>query len=101
MAYEIKITSRAERDLELLYAEINAEHAEAAFKWYQRFKQAILSLDQLPNRCPNTPESFNLRHLLFGRKPHIYRVMYRVNEARTEVEVLHIRHGARAKFKPA
>ena len=100
MAYHVKITARAERDLNFLYAEINAEHSEAALKWYQRLRRAILSLDRLPNRCPKTPESVNLRQLLFGRMPHIYRVIYRVNEALKEVEVLHIRHGARAKFKP-
>ena len=30
MAYLIKITSRAERDLACLYEEINAEHSDAA-----------------------------------------------------------------------
>jgi hypothetical protein len=30
MAYLIKITSRAERDLARLYEEINAEHSDAA-----------------------------------------------------------------------
>jgi len=37
--------------------------------------------------------------LLYGIKPHIYRVIYRVLENRKQVEVLHIRHGARRRFK--
>jgi plasmid stabilization system protein ParE len=43
----------------------------------------------------------NLRHLLYGRKPSIYRVIYRVREKQKKVEVLHIRHGARRQVKPS
>jgi len=32
--------------------------------------------------------------LLYGHKPHIYRVIYRILERPKHVEVLHIRHGA-------
>ena len=40
-----------------------------------------------------------LRHLLYGKKPHIYRVIYEVDEQRKTVWLLHIRHGARRKLK--
>jgi mRNA-degrading endonuclease RelE of RelBE toxin-antitoxin system len=59
----------------------------------------ILSLEENPNRCPTIPEKAGLRHLLYGHKPHIYRVIYRVLEKRKQVDVLHIRHGARRRFK--
>lgn len=95
MAYVVNITSRAERDLASLYLEINAECSDAAWKWYQGLKQAILSLEEQPKRCPMTRERVNLRHLLYGRKPHVCRVIFRVREKQSEVEVLHIRHGAR------
>lgn len=99
MAYLVNITSRAERDLAYLYAEINAEHSEAALAWYTGLKEAILSLEVSPNRCPVTPESSHLRHLLYGNKPHIYRVIYRVAEKDKRVDILHVRHGARRRFK--
>ena len=99
MAYLVNITHRAQRDLALLYAEINAEHSGASLKWYRGLKDAILSLEHQPNRCPVTPESHKFRHLLYGNLPHIYRVIYRVLEKQKQVEVLHIRHGARRKFK--
>jgi prevent-host-death family protein len=70
-------------------------NSDAALKWYRGFKQAILSLEEQPNRCPVTPENDKLRHLLYGNKPHIYRAIYRVLEKQKQVEVLHIRHGAR------
>ncbi len=99
MAYLVNFTFRAERDLTHLYWEIDAQNSEAALKWYRGLKDAILSLEQQPNRCPVTPESKKLRHLLYGHKPHIYRVIYRVLGRQKQVEVLHIRHGARQKFK--
>ena len=99
MAYLVNVTSRAQRDFARLYREINAGHSDAALLWYRGFKEAILTLQEHPNRCPVTPENHNLRHLLYGNKPHIYRAIYRVVEKQRVVEVLHIRHGARHGFK--
>jgi toxin ParE1/3/4 len=99
MAYLVNITSRAERDLARLYEEINAEHSDAALKRYRGLKDAILSLEERPNRCPVTPEKNQFRHLLHGHKPHVYRVIYRVLERQKHVEVLHIRHAARRRLK--
>ena len=99
MAYLVNITPRAERDFANLYREINAEESDTALKWYRGLKQAVLSLEELPNRCPVTPEKAQLRHLLYGNKPHVYRVIFRVLEKQKRVDVLHIRHGARDKLK--
>lgn len=101
MAYAVNITVRAERDFASLYEEIDAEHSGAASKWYKGLKEAILSLEEMPSRCPETPESGRLRHLLYGHKPHVYRVIFRVLEKQKQVEVLHIRHGARQKLTPS
>jgi plasmid stabilization system protein ParE len=98
MAYLVKLARRAERDLEGLYETVAAESSAAALKWYRGLKQAILSLEEFPLRCPATPEDKRLRHLLYGRKPHVYRVIYQVREKAKTVEVLHIRHGARDEF---
>jgi len=99
MAYLVNITPRAERDLIQIYDCINARNSEAAFHWYRGLKEAILSLREHPNRCPVTPENRQLRHLLYGHKPDIYRVIYRVLEKHRQVEILHIRHGARRRFR--
>jgi len=85
--------------LEALFEENHAEDSEAALKWYLGLADSILTLEKLPNRCPATPENSKLRHLLYGHKPHIYRVIYRVIEKDMRVNVLHIRHGARNRFK--
>jgi len=99
MAYLVNITARAERDLTLLFNAINVGDSEAALKWYRGLRDAIFSLEGHPNRCPTTREKPELRNLLCGNKPHIYRVIYRVLEKRKQVDVLHIRHGARRRFK--
>ena len=101
MAYLVNLTVRAQRDLAFLYLQSNAEDSDAALKWYAGPKEAILSLEEQPNRCPVAPESDKFRHLLYGQKPHIYRAIYRVLERQKRVEVLHIRHGARRRFKAA
>jgi plasmid stabilization system protein ParE len=98
MAYLVRIAARAESDLVSLYEEIDAPDS-AARQWYRGLKQAILSLAEKPNRCPVTPENKRLRHLLYGAKPHVYRVIYRVDSRRRRVDLLHIRHGARRKFR--
>jgi plasmid stabilization system protein ParE len=98
MAYLVRIAARAEYDLALLYGDINAADSEAVRHWYEGLKKAILSLAQQPKRCAVAPENKRLRNLLYGRKPNVYRVIYRVSERRKQVDVLHIRHGTRRKF---
>jgi toxin ParE1/3/4 len=95
MAYFVNVTPRAERDLSDLFAKINAGESAAALKWYFGLKDAILRLEEHPNRCPVISEDAGLRHLLYGNKPDVYRVMYRIMEKQKRVDVLHIRHGAR------
>lgn len=99
MAYRVEITPRAERDLTSLYVEINAIDSERAREWYRGLAAAILGLSYMPNRNPFTSENKGLRHLLYGNKPHIYRVIFRVLSKRKIVQVLHIRHGFRQRFR--
>ena len=98
MAYLVNLTARAERDLILLYEHIRAVESPPALRWYQGLEQAILSLEHHPSRCPATPENKRLRHLLYGNKPNVYRVIYRVRERAKRVDVLHVRHGAQRRF---
>jgi len=99
MGYLVSVTARAARDLALLYDEINPGESAAAQRWYQGLKNAIFSLEEHPNRCPVTTENRELRHLLYGHNSHVNRIIYRVLEKHRRVEVLHIRHGARRRFR--
>ena len=98
MAYRVKIMPRAQRDLRSIYGSIGAKSSDAASAWYSGLKADIRTLRS--TLCPVTPEAKGVRHLLYGHKPHIYRVIYRILETQKQVEVLHIRHGARDEFAP-
>jgi toxin ParE1/3/4 len=103
MAYHIEFAERAARDLEALYVEKDAAESQAASRWYNGLEEAVSALAAYPHRCPAAPEARKLRrelrHLLYGKKPHVYRVIYEVAERRQTVWVLTVRHGARRKLK--
>ena len=103
MAYLVEFAARAARDLEILYVEKNAAESPAAARWFNDLEDSVSSLATHPIRCPLASEGKKLkrglRHLLYGNKPHIYRVIYEVDEPCKTVWVLHIRHGARRKLR--
>jgi toxin ParE1/3/4 len=99
MAYRVKLTPRAQRDLSAVYDWISANSSGAALTWYRGLKEAIGTLRTSPDRCPVTQEDRSLRYLLYGNKPHIYRAIFRVLENQKQVHVLHIRHAARQAFR--
>ena len=76
-------------DLEILYAEKNAAESHAAARWYNGLERAVYALASCPYRCPVAPEARRakrkLRHLLYGKKPYVYRVIYEVDEGRPAV----------------
>jgi toxin ParE1/3/4 len=98
MTYKVRIMPRAKQDLEMIYLFIHAASSEAARKWYLGFKKALLTLSANPQRCPVAPEHPGVHHLLYGRKPHVYRALFTCDEKKKMVGILHIRHGARQPF---
>jgi len=95
MTYRVELTARAARDLKRIFRYINAESSPSAFAWFNELETAIFSLDQHPERSPAAPENRALRHLLFGKRPSVYRIIFAIGERDRIVRVLHIRHGAR------
>jgi len=98
MAFRVESTARAEQDLDaILKWLLTQEAGEDGFRWFERMRKAVASLSELPHRCPLAPETgefpFEVRQLLYGRKPHLYRILFTI-EGETVV-VLHIRHGRR------
>ena len=89
---------RAKKDLADIFSNIHADSSDAANAWYLRLRNAIESLRENPHRCPTTHEDERFRQLLSGKKPHVYRVIYHVNDRSKQIAVLHIRHGPRGDF---
>jgi plasmid stabilization system protein ParE len=94
MAYRVELTHRAERDLEYLYDRIAADDSPAAARWFNGIEEAIYALERFPRRCPVAPESKKpngrLRHLLYGAKRDVYRVIYEIDQSRKVVRILTI-----------
>jgi toxin ParE1/3/4 len=95
MTYRVELTARASRDLRRLYQDINAADSARASVWFNGLERAVLSLDEKPARCPTIPEGERFRHLLYGSRRYVYRIIFANDEQRRLVTVLHIRHGSR------
>ena len=102
MAYRVELSGRANQDLRELYERISADESVAARIWFDDLEEAIASLQRFPQRCPIVPESstfgLRLRHLLYGAKGDVYRIIYDLDEKRGTVNVLTIRHGSMDEF---
>lgn len=95
MAYRVDLTARAEQDLIRIYRHIEAERSERAQVWFNGLERVVQGLESHPARGAPVAEDPALRQVFHGRKPHVYRVIYRIDEIDRSVLVLHIRHGAR------
>jgi plasmid stabilization system protein ParE len=86
--------------MEAIFRYIQARNSPPAFKWFLGLKEAIETLAHYPLRNPVIPEDPTLRHLLYGRKPHIYRIIYSVDPSGHRVDIVHVRHHARDSYIP-
>jgi len=98
MAFRVKQTAQADQDLDGILAWLLEQEAgDSGLKWFRRLKDALQSLAEMPQRCALAPENkgfpFEVRQLLYGRKPHRYRVLFTIDA--DTVVILHIRHGRR------
>jgi toxin ParE1/3/4 len=101
MAYRVEIARNAEAELEELYLWVVGRAPQQGAKWFNGLEHAVLSLHEHPKRCPVAPESIDpdhpIRVLSYGRKPHVYRVFFTVDDEANVVRVVHVRRGARRR----
>jgi plasmid stabilization system protein ParE len=102
MTFRVETTVEAEQDADNILAWLLSEHAgETGIRWFAALQDVVASLAELPLRCPLAPENavfpFEVRHLLYGRKPHVYRILFTIEDQ--TVYVLHIRHGRRQPLR--
>ena len=93
MTFRVELSQEALADAERIYEWVTEAAPLRGALWFNRLLAAIKSLQTLPQRCAHAPESnrlsFEVRHLLFGRKPHVYRVIFTIES--NVVYVLRIR----------
>jgi len=93
----------AEWDAETILEWLLTQHTgQAGIDWFFGLDDALGSLAQFPERCPIAPEHlrfpFEVRQLLYGAKPHVYRILFTIDA--NIIHVLHIRHGKRKPVLP-
>jgi len=96
MKYTVFVTVEAARELEEAYDWLAAQTEHAA-QWYNGLLDAILSLEEMPGRCPLARDrekgDEETRQLVYGDKRHGYLIFFEIRGETVVVE--HIRHGAR------
>lgn len=92
--YSVKLTSRALRDLDSIYAYIakNLLEPGTALKLVDAIERKILTLDSMPNRCPERQVGAYANkgyRQLFVKN---YTVVFRVDEVSRTVVVVTVRY---------
>ncbi len=100
MAFHVEFSRRALRDLAALYGDINAEQSPAAARWFNGLEDLILQLETAPRMGFVPHEDPTVRQLIYGKKPHFYRVLYEVEDREQLVRILKVRHGKRLPLSP-
>jgi plasmid stabilization system protein ParE len=95
MAYRVNFTRRARRDYFLLYDSIHAAESDPAQLWFRRLDETIALLATAPRMGSVTHEDKTVRQVIYGNKPHLYRVLYDIDDADHRVDILSIWHGKR------
>jgi plasmid stabilization system protein ParE len=79
MTFRVETTAAAEQEADAILDWLVSQHAgDAGMRWFLALQDAIASLAQFPERWALAPESaifpFEVRQLLYGRAPHVYRI---------------------------
>jgi len=98
MSYSVIVEERAKDDIREAARWMAQYSPEKAALWHFEIEEAVLSLENIPFRCPLAPESQlfreEIRQLIFDK----YRILFTVRDE--EVHVLYVRHGARDYVRP-
>ncbi len=102
--YQIVLADTAKSDANYIYEWVVERAPIRGAEWFEELMDCLYSLELLPNRCPLAREAKDaqrsIRCLHFGKRRHVYRILYEVDEPRRTVYILHIRHGALRDLDP-
>ncbi len=100
MTYRIDFSSIAKAEADAAFLSFSQFTTDDRAQWYQGLIKAIVSLQEMPRRCPIAREdaffSQEIRQLLYGQGKQIYRILFTVLEDQPipTVRILYIRHAA-------
>ena len=98
MAFQVRLTRKAEIEIETAYQWLKERNADYADQWFRDLMDTLATLQEKPRRCALAIENDvfpeEIRQLLYGKKQQSYRILFVVRDE--EVYVLHVRHGRQA-----
>lgn len=102
MKYQVRLSARAEVDVDGVLAWFVEQRASAAAaRWLAQLQKKIGTLERMPLRCPLAAEAEEIgqeiRELYIGRRQGRYRILFCIDGR--VVSVLHIRHAARDRLR--
>jgi len=101
MSFHVAIARKAAREIEDQFNWL-ADHSEAAAnRWRNSLLQAIDTLENDPERCPEAPEAEwhpGLRQLLHGKRRNLHRILFEIRGQ--TVVILRLRHSAQDILGP-
>ena len=85
MTYRVRLTARAERDVDRILAWLAGRSPQGAATWYRRWQDVIDHLGLHAVSCPTAPENDDhedeIRHVIFKtRRGRKYRVLFVVRD---------------------
>jgi plasmid stabilization system protein ParE len=93
MRFDVIITPSAKADIFETRTWLLENYPYVADKWLWQISQCAASLAKFPTRCPISDENpafdVEVRQLLCGKKPHIYRILFSIYSEK--VYVLRVR----------
>jgi toxin ParE1/3/4 len=100
MPFRVQFERKAEFDLRRAEQFLVRLGPKSLSHWHTRLQRAIRGLREDPGRYPEADEAGNLnvdlREMLFGRRPHIYRVLFSIKV--DTITIHRIRHAARDRI---
>jgi plasmid stabilization system protein ParE len=101
MSFRVVIARRAAREIEEQFNWIAERSKAAADRWRISLLDAIDTLEESPERCPEAPEAESfagLRQFLHGKRRSTRRILFEIRGQ--TVVILRVRHGAQDILGP-
>jgi plasmid stabilization system protein ParE len=95
VTYTTVISPQALEDIEKAYRWLLQQTSQHAPIWHDGLIDALLSLEENPERCPIEDPAEESRYLLYGDKRHAYRVVFEIRGR--QVWISSVRHAARRR----
>ena len=103
MKFQVRLTAKAEEDVEIILAWYAEQQSPAAAeRWFAQLLAAIDTLEQHPHRCELSAEGKDLgleiRQRLIGKRQVKYRLLFMIEDR--VINILRVWHGARDAMQP-